>query len=119
MIRNKEVPVFLASRIPGLSAEFESAGSSADVYKAVHIFLDFTFANIRQHNVNVAGKCFAAAGRLYKTGSRTVKNAVENVFIYSLSNLPVANAAERKQLISALPPSLYACYMGQVMHPGA
>ena len=63
-------------------------------------------------------RCFMLADKLYNKGNATVQNAVQNVFVYSFTNMLHAYPAEKKQLLSLIPVTLYSLYMGQVCHNG-
>ena len=55
-------------------------------------------------------------GKLYAKGNRIVRNAVENIFIYSFSTLMCnCNIAEWRMVQSYMPAELYAVFVGQVL----
>ena len=78
----------------------------------------FTGENIKEHNYNVVKRCFNVADKLYTRGNGTVKNAVQNVFVYSLTNIFQSYKLERSRVLALLPMSLYTLYLTQVYHSG-
>ncbi len=118
MINQFEVPTYLEEQLPGISCGFKN-GENGGIYNSVHIFLDYTFKNIRENNIPVVKSCFALADKLYTKGNQVVKSALENVYVFSFSNLPIKNASDRNKLMGLIPVTLYSVYMKQVMHHGA
>ena len=108
--------MYLEEALPGISKELQSSRTPCNVYKSVHIFLDYTVSQIRAHNMPVVKKCFYLADKLYSKGNTAVRNAVENVYVYSFSSFPTASAEEKKMLMGLIPGSLYTIYLKQVMH---
>jgi hypothetical protein len=118
MIDQFEVRGLLEETLPDISPELRKENNTSNIYKLIHILLDYTFKKIREHNITTVKKCFLLAEKLYNRGNEAVRCAVENIYVYSFSHLPVKNEAEKKQVLNVLPGSLYTLYMRQVIHSG-
>ena len=118
MINQFEVPMYLKEALPEIEKDLKLTDDPANIYQAIHIFLDYTFKKVKEHNMAVVKKCFFLAEKLYSKGNKVVKCAVENVFVFSLSHLPVENQKDKKAVMGLIPGSLYSVYMQQVLHPG-
>jgi len=55
------------------------------VYKQADRFADITKKFIISGNISRAKKCLELAERLFATGSNETKNAISNVYVYSVS----------------------------------
>lgn len=119
MINQFEVPMYLEDQLPDITKDLKQVKDLANAYQSVHVLLDYTFSNIKEHNLTIVKKCFAVAEKLFAKGNKIVKCAIENVFVYSFSNLPVNSNAERKVIFGMVPGTLYSLYITQVMHHGA
>jgi len=114
MIDQSELPEYISKDIPELSAICQ-AEPCKNAYSVVRLILNFTKQNVIQHNVKVAKKCLQVAEKLYKKGNGVVKNAIENVFIYSFSHTFFHNDEERKEMMAMVPDSLYKVYVQQML----
>jgi len=118
MINQFEVSMYLEEILPDIAPSLKQTNCPVNVYKAVHVFLDYTFRKIKDHNYSAVKKCFALADRLYSKGNNVVKCAMANVFVYSFSSIPVHNTEEKRIVMRLIPGSLYSVYMHQVLHTG-
>lgn len=55
-------------------------------YKQAERFAEITKTAIITGNINRAKKCLALAERLFETGSNETKNAISNVYVFSVSS---------------------------------
>lgn len=55
------------------------------IYKQAERFADITKAAIVSGNIARAKKCLALAERLFATGNYETKNAISNVYVFSVS----------------------------------
>jgi hypothetical protein len=117
MINQVEIPLYLEKAIPEISAELKSQNKE-DVHEQIQALTSFTDKNIRAHNYDEVARCLRTAELLYSKGNAAVKNAVENVFVYSFTRLFSNNPAEKQRLIGIIPMTLYSLYMAQVYHRG-
>jgi len=63
-----------------------------------------------------AQKCFTLAAKLYKKGNVAVKNAIENVYVYSFSHAFFHDEQKRKEVMEIIPLPLYELYKKQVIN---
>lgn len=87
---------------------------SRNLYKVMQRFANITKGFIVQGQVKRAEKCLRIADLLFKTGNIIIKNAVANVFVYSLSSMLDRRDACGKVLLDILPFSLRKEYENQV-----
>ncbi len=115
-----EVPAYLEDKIPEMKELLVKKGVSSNIfdpYKSVQCLTDFTLKVAHQHNIKMLKRCFIAAERLYTKGNEMIKNAINNVFIYSFSMLfsECANRQERIKVQSVMPPYLFSAYVQQIL----
>ena len=90
------------------------------IYTAMQHLADITKNCIVQRNFKQAKKCFGIADRLLRTGGAQVRNAVENVYLYSVTIWLEGNMNwdAQNQILSLMPASLQAEYYLQVNTTG-
>lgn len=118
MITQYEVPDYLKAAMPQLAAQWQPARSGMAIYPCLQVFTDFTKKAIRRHNLDLVKKCCEFADRLYTNGDKVVRNAVENVFVYSFSAFLAGSRTEKLVIKSLIPASLYNVYLRQLMQSG-
>lgn len=118
MINEQEVMMYLKESLPDIAPEEECRKSTGNVYKTVHLLLDYTFNKVKAHNYALVKKCFSLADKLYSKGNKAVKCAIENVFVFSFSHIPAEDRAERNRILGLIPGNLYSVYMCQVLNKG-
>ena len=85
-------------------------------YQSIQDLTDYTKRMALEHDFVTAGKCMQRIGKLYKKGNDLVRNAVENIFIFSFSSLFCScNIVEWRILQSHMPSELYALYVRQIL----
>lgn len=114
MIAQDEITVYIKKEIPELSdiCQQEHCKNVYDVARQMIKYVNNQFLN---KNVVAAKKCLHLAEDLYNSGNKTVRNAIENVFIYSFSHSFFHEGDKKKQLLAILPGSLYTIYKSQVL----
>ena len=115
-----EVPACLEDTLPEITEAMlkkEASSDISDLYKSVQCLTDFTFKIAHEHNIKTLKRCFMAGERLYTRGNTMIRNAVENVFIYSFSRLfaDCTDKAERTRMQSLVPLNLYSAYVQQIL----
>ena len=85
------------------------------IYKQMDRFASVTKKMIINGNITRAKKCFRVAEMLLETGNAEVKNAVSNVFVYSVSCFMELHKCSIHNLF---PTSLKAEYLKQVNASG-
>jgi hypothetical protein len=119
MMNQFEVSACLADKLPEIKPSLKNSFDTLNVYKSIQCLVNFTKEKFIQHDIQAVKKCLSAAEYIYAKGNRLVKNAIENVFVYSLSSLlNLGNKEERQQVRSFMPLHLYTAYVQQVLKPG-
>ena len=118
MITQYEVPSLLKEELPTIAGDQYPARFTMDVYKSMQCFSDYTKTAVLDHNLQLAKKCFALAGKLYRNGDTMVRNVIENTFVFSFTSFMPKDRIEKLILQSIIPASLYTAYMKQVMGSG-
>jgi hypothetical protein len=100
MIRENEILALLGSEIPGLKAELEKIDDVKSPYKTLRCFGNFTFISLEQKKYLVCKKCLKLAEKFFLDGDRSVRNAIENVY---LSAIAKSFATHRTQITGLAP----------------
>lgn len=74
--------------------------NSQNVYTQMQRFANLTKTMIIQGNITRAKKCFEVAEKLLTEGSNEVRNAVINVFVYSVASFMEVHRCNIKNLFS-------------------
>ena|SRR6188508_531306 len=85
------------------------------IYKQAERFAEITKTAIITGNINRAKKCLALAERLFETGSNETKNAISNVYVFSVSSFMELRHCTISNLF---PKSLKAEYIMQINASG-
>jgi hypothetical protein len=115
MISQKDLPGYIEKSIPELSGICEKEKCKT-AYDFVRQLLKYTSRHVIKHNMKIARQCMAIAEQLYKKGNKTIKNAIENIFVYSFTHTFFHDESRRKELVKIVPDSLYELYKKQVIY---
>src|SRR4249919_1695130 len=114
MINQYEVPSIIADELPELKPELKYLPTLGNIFKAMQILADYTNKMVVLGKFKNVKKCMAVADKIYERGNMVIKNAVENVFIFSFSSvMDNSNRDERKSLQALMPLSLHTLYVQQ------
>ncbi len=117
MINQIEIPTFIEEALPEISFDL-NVNKKINAYDLMNMLMVFTLKNIKEHNYKMIQRCFKIADKLYSRGNAMVKNAVQNVFVYSFTKMFQTYPAEKQALLSILPVTLYSLYISQIHHSG-
>ena len=117
MINQLEVPMYLADAIPEIANEI-TVNKKCNAFTLMNSLVSVTDKNITKHDFLALKRCFAVADKLYDKGNAVVKNAVQNVFVYSFTKMFACHPAEKREIMAIIPMALYSLYIGQVCHRG-
>jgi hypothetical protein len=85
------------------------------VYKQAERFAEITKKSIITGNIIRAKKCLTLAEKLFETGSQETRNAISNVYVYSVSSfMELKNCS----ISNLFPKSLKAEYIRQINTSG-
>ncbi|OJV55558.1 MAG: hypothetical protein BGO31_19560 [Bacteroidetes bacterium 43-16] len=114
-----EVADEIAAVIPEVKTEISRLVHLKNPFALIRIITRHTRKMVEQHNELMTDKCMKLIDSIYRKGDLMIKNAIENVFIFSLDNIFfTCPAGERKQVIRKVPAGLYALYVKQVYKSG-
>ena len=85
-----------------------------NAYKNLKLLSDYTAVCTKTHNYKAIKQCFIAAEGLYEKGNSKVKNAVKNVYVFSLSYIFHIDEGERCKLLAIILLTLYRLYVEQL-----
>ena len=115
MIDQQQLPGYIEQTMPELSGMCNKA-NCASTYDIVRQMLQYTTKQIVQQNTSAAKQCLQLAAKLYTKGNKAVKNAIENVFVYSFTHAFFQDEARKKALMEIVPDSLYQLYRKQILY---
>lgn len=114
MMTPSELPGYIRSAVPGLSIANSSRGQK-NVYDAVRLLFAHTEDMVERHNYSIAKQCMEAAEQIYIQGNLLLKNAIENVYVFSFSHGFFCDRNNRKELMAIMPSVLYGIYKQQML----
>lgn len=115
MIDQQELPSFVGKNIPELSVVCKKE-KEGEVYNIIRHLFTYTAAQMAKHNLTAAKRCMSLAVELYYKGNTAIKNAIENVYIFSFSHAFFYDENKRKEIMKIVPVSLYELYKKQVIN---
>jgi hypothetical protein len=116
MLNQSQIPAFIAGQLPQISNDLTENRTSPTVYQSIQVLTDYTKRMALSHDFKMVAKCMAIVAKLYRKGDTLVRNAIENVFIYSFSSMmSTCNMVEWRLTQSYMPTELYAVFMQQVL----
>ena len=118
MIKETEVLEIFQREFPEMNCELEMIPKPNKIYKTIACFVDFTSQLILKGKINSVRHSFKLAEKMLDNGNSTVKNAIENVYVYSLGtviDLPISSANKLKKIFNG---SLKKEYYRQISASG-
>ncbi len=85
------------------------------IYKRMQKFADLTNIMIADRNIERIKRAFAIAEDFLRTGNNELKNAVLNVYLYSISSTLEFQGEEGRQLLDHFPTLLRQAYHRQTI----
>jgi hypothetical protein len=92
--------------------------TNTSAFDAIQTLRHIIDARIKKQDFTGVKRCFALAEALYLEGNAAVKNAVENVLIFSFTRMLSTYAEYRQQLLSIMPATVNDLYRAQLCHNG-
>lgn len=118
-MNQNEAIVAVCAALPEVTAAITNEKARSNPFALLRIITEYTRKMAAQHNELMLEKCLQLVDRIYTRGARTIKNAIENIFIFSLDHiLYPCSAGERARAFSKVPVSLYSSYVNQVYKSG-
>lgn len=118
MNQNEAVTVISAA-IPEVTEELTKEAAIKHSFALIRIITCYTRKMVAQHNEQMIEKCLKLVDRIYTKGDLAIKNAIENVFIFSLDHILFScSAAARSRISGKIPLNLYTGYVQQIYKSG-
>jgi hypothetical protein len=118
MLHESEVLNLLGNKLPAINPELEKLGNKGNVYKTIQCFADFTRSLIGSGNLKAVHHCMNLAEEMLQKGNTTVQNAIENVFLHTLSPVLDLGDTVGNSLKNMLKGSLRTEYLRRVSTSG-
>lgn len=113
MITEKEIVDYLQTEVPEL--DVICLNKPLTIYGLMQRLLDLTRQYVCSGNMDSARKHFYLVERLYLKGNRTVKNAVENVYVFALENIIYFDCKDKSAMATIMPASLHQLFINQIV----
>lgn len=114
MINRYKIPAVIIQEIPEIEPELKATFPSLNIFKTIGCLAGYTKKCVREHNIKSVGKALKIAEHIYDKGDQEVRNAVENVFVFSFTSMfSMCNKDEQIELHSLMPLHLYSAYILQ------
>ena len=119
MMNQYEVPALLADELPALKAELKQVSPLGNVNSCIRLLTEYTGKMATIHRLDSVKQCMKLAEKLYVRGNNLIRNAIENVFVFSLTILMYSCGRTEWQAIQAqMPVTLHSQYVQQVLKSG-
>lgn len=115
MIQQQELSKIIQNEIPELREELRDSGTNT--YRLIKLLKEHTVTAAMRQNYNSVHKCLALADKLYADGSKMVKSAVANVYVYAVDKM-LHTTGEIKKWKGMIPQNLYSLYVRQMLQSG-
>ncbi|MDE5449264.1 hypothetical protein BAX94_10355 [Elizabethkingia meningoseptica] len=108
-----------AQEITAIIPEIEIELSDKNSFSIIQALTDQIRKMIRKKEQPLLFRCLKKMDEIYKNEDATLKNAVENIFIYSLDYLTASCNKDYKRMIFCnISPDLQKIYFRQIYKPG-
>lgn len=114
MITPAETSSYVAAHLPGAIGQSQRDGS---MYRSLEALRDYACERAAAHDFQRLGDCLRTTEELHRDGAASLRMAVENVIIYSISRM-LNLAGNARRVRELMPDSLLRLYNQQCMHGG-
>lgn len=119
MMNQYEAAHEIATVMPESSKEIATAMNMKNPFVVVRIFTKHIQKLVEIHNEAMVEKCLKVMDKIYDRGDALIRNAVENVFIFSFDSvLCGCSRTERRMIFGIMPMGLYTVYINQIYKSG-
>ena len=115
IIDEQEALDLIDSKVPEFHAVHENS-NGANIYKVMDLFTSYTKESIKRNDFTQLKKCFGVTYELFREGNKCVRNAVSNVFLYSLQHFINKENVVRHQILMLIPPAMQVEMQNQVYY---
>ncbi|MBC7892816.1 MAG: hypothetical protein H7Y12_11420 [Sphingobacteriaceae bacterium] len=110
MIETPQLPSLLEHELP----HFHPNREAISPYRIVEQFVRYTTARIEEEAWSVVSTCLELADRLWQSGTRVVRNAIEAVYVHALSLFLDTHLAMYSRVNSLLPATLHQIWLQEI-----
>jgi hypothetical protein len=114
MITPAETSRYVAEHLPGAIGQSQRDGS---MYHSLEALRDYACERAAAHDFQRLGDCLRTTEELHREGAESLKYAVENVVVYSISRM-LNLAGNPRRVRELMPDTLLRLYNQQCMHGG-
>lgn len=114
MIDANELPQYLDEALPELSGICRKAGCK-NAYDYARQLIRYTQDKLKASNTKAACECMKLVEKMYKHGSHAIKNAIENVYVYSFTSAFFLNG-DKAKVSEIMPNLLLDLYRKQIIY---
>lgn len=119
MMNQYEAAGEIIAAIPECTEEITAVINMKNPFVMVKIFTGHIQRLVEVHNEVMIEKSLKVMSRIYDRGDTLLKNAVENVFIFSFDRVVSrCTKPERKIIFGMMPMALYTLYVNQIYKSG-
>ena len=101
-ITENEVLSLLSNELPQIEEEVKNSSSQISIYGVISCFADVTKHMAKAGDLKEVKHCFNVAEKIWVGGNSTVKNAIENGYLFSLSSILDLNTQIKDMLCAPL-----------------
>lgn len=115
MIDNLEMNRIIGKEIPQAAQEIAQYGLKKKPYLCMAILVNVTKEKLKTHDLKSVVSLLELVDRFYQKGTHLIKNAVENVFVFSFASFQKqCNVLEWKVIRTKMPVSIQELYVNQI-----
>jgi len=105
--------------VPESKEEFKEVYKTKNSFMVINVFTRQIRSLIREKKTKILVKSLHTMNDLYQKGDKSLKNAVDNIFLYSLDSLTFScNQNYRNLIFTNIPTGLQQAYLHQVYKSG-
>ncbi len=109
-----ELAHYIGETFPELSGIYQME-NCRNAYDIAYQLIRYTRDQLSIENYFAAEKCFLIAQQIYESGNKTVRNAIENVFVFSFSHTLFHGEGGKNKVWQLIPIGLKDIYTHQVL----
>lgn len=113
MMNEYEVQVYIDTHLKGIEHHYNSS-TGTHLYENMKDMAIYLRKEVALEEWSMVRKIFSTAEHLYERGNSSVKNAIENVFVFSFSSIMPTDKQKRLSIHAIIPCSLYSAYVQQI-----
>jgi hypothetical protein len=116
VMNNYEAASFIEEKIPKAHIFEKSGRLTFDINKTICCLTQFLKKRFLMQDMASVKKVLRIADTIYNKGDYTVKAAIENILVFSISAIMPDEKRRRRELQSKIPSTLFHLYIHQIMH---